>query len=180
MFPIVEDITQLTGKEVISSSISWVSKSIIFHTTTENVCAVDSNNDLICFSRNSDDNRWTVSNISSQTGVKIVGNLTNWQDLGILDDQSDHSIAGRDPTGNLIVFRPESFGWQTENISTSTGKKIMTSPVSWIVTELGNVLAENLVALGNSGELLVFSHMQSDDWETLLTLLTLLSFRSRK
>jgi M6 family metalloprotease-like protein len=167
MFPIDEDITLLTGKEVISSPISWVSKQIFFLTTTENVCAVDSNNDLICFSRNSDDNRWSVSNISSQTGVKIVGNLTNWQDLGIFDDQSDHSIAGRDPTGNLIVFRRGSFGWQTENISASTGKKIMTSPVSWIVTELGNVVAENLAAIGNSGELLIFSHVENEEWKVV-------------
>jgi M6 family metalloprotease-like protein len=167
LFPILEDITLLTGKEVISSPISWVSKSIILHTITENVCAVDSNNDLIRFSRNSDENRWTFSNISSQTDVKIIGNLTNWNDLGIFHDKSDHSIAGRDPAGNLIVFRPGSFGWQTENISVYTGKKIMTSPVSWIVTELGNVVAENLAALGNFGELLVFSHMQSDDWKVV-------------
>ena len=163
MFPISEDITLLTGKEVIGSPISWLSKSNFF-SDLENIATVDSNNDLIRFSRMADDNRWTVSNISSQTGIKIVGSLTNWQSFGLSGDQT---IAGRDPSGDLIVFRPGLSSWQTENISTSTGKKIMTPPVSWVSIEFGNVVAENLAAIGNAGELLLFSHPKNRDWEVV-------------
>ena len=49
MIPQTEDITLITGEEVVSPPTSWLSKSSIFN--IENVVAVNASEDVIHFSR---------------------------------------------------------------------------------------------------------------------------------
>lgn len=77
MIPRTEDITLITGEEVVSPPISWLSKTSIFN--IENIASVNASGDVIHFSRSDMVNDWQAVNVSSQTNIKIRSNLTSWQ-----------------------------------------------------------------------------------------------------
>ena len=164
--PQIEDMTSLTGILVTGSPVSWTKKGPMGN-YTENVAAVNINSDLILFKRSSFTGGWMTINLSSQTGSKIIDGLTHWQYSGIAG--SDQYLAGRNHTNDLVVFRRKIFfdTWDAENVSTNTGKKVLTSPVSWVKRDdFGIEGPQNLAALGTSGELLVFSR-EHNDWEVV-------------
>lgn len=165
MIPQTEDITLITGEEVVSPPISWLSKSSIFN--IENVVAVNASEDVIHFSRSDMLNNWQAVNVSSQTGIKIRGSLTNWQmPFGL----SKWRLAGVSPPADLIVFESFSHGsWHADNISKDTGEQVSSFPTAWVNSNGNSAIAqENIAALNSSATaLLVFSRRGVRDWEVV-------------
>jgi M6 family metalloprotease-like protein len=164
MIPHTEDITLITGEEVVSPPTSWLSKSSIFN--IENVVAVNASEDVIHFSRSDMDNHWQAVNVSSQTDIKIRGSLTNWQKpFG-----SREFLAGVSPPADLIVFESLSHGfWHADNVSKDTGEQVSSFPTSWVNSNVSSAIwPENIAALNSSAtELLVFSREGVRDWEVV-------------
>ena len=165
MIPQTEDITLITGEEVVSPPISWLSKSSIFN--IENVVAVNASEDVIHFSRSDMLNNWQAVNVSSQTGIKIRGSLTNWQmPFGL----SKWRLAGVSPPADLIVFESFSHGfWHADNISKDTGEQVSSFPTAWVNSNGNSAIAQENIAVLNSSAtaLLVFSRRGVRDWEVV-------------
>src|SRR5437868_3527350 len=112
MFPTTVDITAITGKSIVGPPTSWQLQSGTLN--VEYLAAVNASNEVIVFWWSPKQN-WQFVNVSAKTGQKIVGGLTSWQTR----DGSfpvEH-LAGRTPTGELIVFwRSSRQDWQAVNI----------------------------------------------------------------
>ncbi len=169
MIPQIEDVTLITGKDVVGSPTSWLSKNSIFNIQNiiENVVAVNSSGDVIHFYRSNIYNYWQAVNVSSQTNIKIrSSSLTHWQKpFG-----SREYLAGVSDTADLIVFEAFTHGsWHADNISNETGEQVSSFPTSWVKSDVNSTIStENIAALNSSAtELIVFSRRDDGFYRTM-------------
>lgn len=167
MIPQIEDITLITGEEVVGSPTSWLYKTSFF--IGENVAAVNASEDVIHFSRSGLGTNWQAINVTSQTNIKIrSSSLTNWQKPFVFG--SREFLAGVSPAADLIVFESSSHGfWHADNVSKKTGEKVSSFPTAWVKSNVNSAIStENIAALnGSATELLVFSREGVRDWEVV-------------
>ena len=163
MLPRTVDVSAVTSQSVVGSPTSWQTPNGPFN--VEHLAAANTNNELFVFWWSPEHN-WQAVNVSSKTGYRIAGGVTNWQthDGPFLVEH----LAGRTPTGDLVVFwwSPQH-DWNAVNVSTKTGKQISTSATSWVTPDGAGGTVEHLAARGLAGELLVFYWMAATDWQVI-------------
>jgi len=100
-----------------------------------------------------------TEDVTAQTGWPSEGPFTSW----VVEGQSRtvESLAGPGPNGELLVFRWSSQdGWQAQDVSERTGRKIQGAVTSW---QTGPGF-ERLGGLSPDGDVLVFSRRPGAGW----------------
>lgn len=163
MVPRTIDVTAITNTPTASPPTSWQTRNGPFN--VEHLAAVNAHNELFTFWW-SPAHDWQAVNVSAKTGYRIVGGLANWQTRN--GPFLVEHLAGRTPAGDLIVFwwSPQQ-DWRAVNVSTKTGKRVSTSPTSWVTADGAGGTVEHLAARGPAGELLVFYWTPGGDWQVV-------------
>jgi M6 family metalloprotease-like protein len=106
-----------------------------------------------------------VVNVSQIAGEKIQGPVTSWKTPN--GPYTIEHLAGRDPTGQLLVFYwSPAHDWQVVNVTRKTGSRVVTRLTSW-QTPSAPHLVEHLAGIDAAGNLLVFYWTPGSDWRVV-------------
>jgi hypothetical protein len=164
----VVDVSAKTGQRLAADSglVSWQTPD--GPVNVEHLAGRNSAGELLVFfwSPRAD---WQVVNVSSITGKKLGpgSGLTAW--LAPDGPFTVEHLAGRSPTGDLLVFFwSPRHNWQAVNVSAKTGKKLVSgTPLESWTTPDGASTVEHVAGHGTSGNLLVFFFKPSTDWRVV-------------
>jgi M6 family metalloprotease-like protein len=150
-----------TGRGIAGPVTSWKTGAWIF--TAEHLAARGATGDLLVF--DSSLLGWRMTNVSEQTGRKIVGGVEHWV-TGSGSARVEH-LAGQSPTGDLLVFwRSTENRWRSVNATGTTGEKVSGTPNAYQVKD-GDATVEVLGVRNPAGELLLHWWRSTRDWQSL-------------
>lgn len=151
---ISKNISTMTGQKITGSVTRWTYRG------DGHIAGIGPGDELVVFSGNI--NSWNTRNLTNELGLNILGPLTSW----VTPNGSNRvpHIAGRTPTGDLIVFWLSTTGdWKFVNVSEITGRHIAGGICNW-QRRNGPYLVEHLAARAANGEFLVFQWSPNHDW----------------
>jgi hypothetical protein len=107
----------------------------------------------------------SIVNVTQITGRRVTGHVTSWQTRN--GPYNVEHLAGRDPSGDLIVFwwSPQH-DWQAVNVTQIAGHKVAGDLTSW-QTRNGPYNVEHLAGRDPSGDLIVFWWSPQHDWQAV-------------
>ena len=164
----VTNVSTITNQKVGDAPFGWAKQA--WNGWAEYLAAPAPNGDLIFFFRQSGA-AWQKSNLTASTGQKVAGSATAWTSHPA---GSYLHLAAPAPNDDLVVFTYDAVEsvWRVENLTTITGKKVISPAVSWVIQD-GGVERERLAARGAGGHLLVFSRSTGASWTvTDVTIIT--------
>jgi hypothetical protein len=156
------NVSARTGQKIAGPAAAWTTRNgdqIVEHLAAQAV-----NGDLLVFYWQSSQD-WKVVNVSSKTGKKVASAATAWQTPN--GEQIVEHLAAQGQNGELLVFHwLPGQDWKVVDVSSKTGKKVASAPVSWQTPD-GDRIVEHLAAQGQDGELLVFYWLPGQDWKVV-------------
>ena len=162
MLPNIVNVTQITGQRVTGRVTSWQTRDGPY--TFEHLAGRDPSGNLIVFFW-SPQHDWQAVNVTQIAGHTIAGDLTSWQTRN--GPYTVEHLAGRDPSGNLIVFfwSPQH-DWQAVNVTQITGQRVTGRVTNW-QTRNGPYTVEHLAGRDPAGNLIVFFWSPQHDWQAV-------------
>lgn len=159
-----QNISQLTAakQKIGGAPVHWIAPG---GPLTDYLAAPAPNGDLVIFSQDPIDRAWSVLNLTSITGQRVAGSVTNWNMKG--GGSWWEHLAGRGSNDHLYIFSREAGGtWQVGDVTNLANQNITQPPASWVSTWDSDT-RENVVATSWDGHLYVFTYRASTGgWTT--------------
>ncbi|PNG53103.1 MULTISPECIES: hypothetical protein [unclassified Variovorax] len=156
----VVNASQEAGARIDGPVAAWVTRADDL--TVEHLAGCSSAGDLLVFWWSPRAGRWQVVNASQEAGARIDGPVTAW--VTRADDLTVEHLAGRSPSGDLLVFWWSSRAgrWQVVNASDIAAG----SPVTGTPTAFQTVTGvEVLGARSSAGHVLMHWWSPTLDWQ---------------
>ena len=145
------NVSNIAGAKVAGPATSWQAPS--GQLNVEHLAAAGPSGQLLVFWW-SPAHDWRVVDVSAKTGVRIVGEVTSWQNRKCRPVNFEH-LAANDSSGRLQIFTwsPEN-DWYATDVTSLTNVHLQAGVTVW-QTPNGPYNVEHLAAPAQDGTLVV-------------------------